>query len=311
LPYFFILFLRSLLLPRTLRIAMDDEIDEMEQRVEELERLIFAPQDDDATPEPQPLPQQPAWDALSELEVKVRALENVLNPDENLLSVGEQCLAFSIADGAWMEAVIEARPAWGGNNGNATSTSSIDSSSAASSQQQAGAAPLAPSPSLRTYSVRFAKSGQKRSVVADQLKPNKVDLESVRRLEKSVAQLARERLPLSDDLAGLPWPLAVPLTREAQRALIFDAEPELVRSAQCMDAIFKDPLNLGAALDSKALNEMPGQCLPLLRLEKQVALDMHRAATLSADTRKLLDLYGEVVVRLNEKMVAWEDALSG
>jgi hypothetical protein len=208
---------------------MDDEIDELERRVEELEKL-FVVQDDPTNECSQQRRGRPGWDVVHELEGKVSSLESALNPHQNELVVGGECLAFSVADGAWLEAVVEERP------GGASTTTSITSqsdqadtsqpTSASSSRNEAAGGGDGDSGRNRaeSFTVRFVASGQRRGVAPEELRPHTVDLAAVRSLEEAVQALATERLPVSDDLTGAPFPLAVPLTHDAQRAIAFEAE---------------------------------------------------------------------------------------
>ena len=156
----------------------DADVDELERRVAELERSVFSSEAADHHP--------PLWEMIEALEEKIGHLEGTLNP-EGFFSPGADCRAFSIADGAWLDAVVNERVG-------------------------------------RTYSITFVESGIKRQVVADQIRAINVDVSAVVRAEDAVQALASQRIPSwnPDDSPG--FPLAVPLSTTAQQSYVVDAE---------------------------------------------------------------------------------------
>ncbi len=86
----------------------DEELDEMTRRIEDLEAIVFSsnPTEVEEFNEPS------LWDTIAALESRLNHFEEVINPEtSSALVPGAECLAWSIADGTWVEATIEDRPA--------------------------------------------------------------------------------------------------------------------------------------------------------------------------------------------------------
>ena len=269
----------------------DDEITELERRLDELERTIFDGADSSssstATSSAAQTPPPPAFEMLESLEARVAELETGLNPSVHDLVPGSECLAYSIADGSWLECRVEAVPAAHARGG--------------------------------AYSVTFAASGQRRQVLADQVRPLGVDPHAVSSAEDAVRALAarhRGALPGGGALdGGAPLPLGVPLGPEAQRALVLEAAPDLLRGTRALEALFGGPGSSGkglvAAVNSPALAELPSLEAQLRRLEAAASGPLRRAAAgQAAEAQALVDGYCSAVALLNAKAVEWDEKVA-
>jgi len=217
---------------------MDDDLDEMERRMDALEARVFGNIDTkvgssmDAS----------AWARAEKIAKSLSALEESLNPDAGSdFTPGAACLAYSIADNAWLDAVIEAK--------------------------------VAP----RTYSITFEATGSSRQVSHDQLRAQMCDLHVVASAEEAVAALAAKHLPAGSSLrehvggfsksngrSSSSWPLAVPMGPLAQKATALAAAKELDDSAAHLAALFGEPLNLAQHVDSSAVADVPNQASALV-----------------------------------------------
>jgi hypothetical protein len=225
---------------------MDDDLDEMERRMDALEVVVFG--SDEATAANIPTDAS-AWERVERLSHTLAALEESLIPDAAAeLVPGAACLAYSIADGLWLAAVVEAK--------------------------------VAP----RTYAVRFDGSDLKREVSHDQLRAQVCDLHAMARAEDAVASLTAKHLPACSALGGYvsgggagwgsssscSWPLAVPVGPLAQKATALAAASELDASAAQLALVFGEPLRLAQHADSAAVAEVPSQAAALVRRSRRL-----------------------------------------
>ena len=213
---------------------MDAALDEMERRMDEIEARVFG---NTGTTVNSSLDAS-AWARAEKMAKNLSALEESLNPDAGSdFTPGAACLAYSIADNAWLAAVVEAK--------------------------------VAP----RTYTVTFEANSSSRQVSYDQLRAQECDLHAVASAEEAVAALAAKLLPVGNSLrgyvsgtavsyggnSGSSWPLAVPMGPMAQKATVLAAAKDLDASAAHLAALFGEPLRLAQHVDSSAVAEVPNQ----------------------------------------------------
>jgi hypothetical protein len=226
---------------------MDDDLDEIERRMDALEAVLFG--SDEATAASTPTDAS-AWARVERLSHTLAALEESLIPDAGAeLAPGAACLAYSIADGLWLAAVVEAK--------------------------------VAPC----TYAVRFDGSDLKRQVSHDHLRAQVCDLHAMARAEDAVVTLAAKLLPAGGALSGYvsgsgagwgssssccSWPLAVPVGPLAQKATALVAASELDASAAQLALVFGEPRRLAQHADSAAVAEVSSQAFALVRRSRRV-----------------------------------------
>lgn len=279
--------------------CIDDATEEIFKRVEALEFLYFGESYDvlaEGEDIESPLTNHTAWDVLTKLEAQIATFEDMLDPSESVegsLVTGVECLAYSIANGLWLDATI------------------VD-----------------PKPTPHTVTVRFSaaaegpsssSSGLVRTVGRDQVRPFKVDVVAISSAREALAELLRAHAPSSHHV-GLP--LAVPLTTQAQRVIVLESKDELLRASRHLETIYREPHRLCRFVDpSPAVKEMagvgsengarPAQTTALEQVEWALAFDVRRANQLAHHTRHLLDRYGGLLAHLNDRFVAWDEALHG
>lgn len=168
---------------------MADDLDELEYRVNRLEQLLYQSNEEDNNEEEKISNEEfVAWDKLKLLEKQVSNYERMLNSTPVAeQAIGSKCLVYSTAENKWVEAEIESKP------------------------------------TLDTMIVSF--SGGKKKEDCDKLRPLGVDFHAMTRAEDILQQLIQTCLPPSNDIeSDISYPYAIPLSKDAQRVIVQQAE---------------------------------------------------------------------------------------